>query len=227
MFGLFENKSTICRGPGLDIFDVFRTVDTVIEYATSDQEKEGREKGINVAAAIYAPVLRDLEERQKEIIAETDKKQQDFESQANLLKKQCEYYENGIDYYKRKIAELAETTPGADNFFDAVNRHGMFSEASSARAFSSAICYYWSIADSLKKKMDEKREKYFKIEFEKQSLVWQNKIKSVHQKIVELMKEFKYATNETIKKISHIVDDAMEEYSEVLAEYNALKEMRK
>ena len=71
-----------------------------VVYATTDQEKEGREKGIEATAKIYEPILKNLEERQKKIIAATDKEQSFLGGQAKSLKEQCAKYE-------KKTAELA------------------------------------------------------------------------------------------------------------------------
>mgnify|MGYP007069949238 CR=1 FL=1 len=96
----------------------------------------------------------------------------------------------------------------------------MFSGVSSVRGISSAIYDSWSLSDYLKNKMNEKREKFYKAEFEKQSLVWQDKIKTVRNNIVQSiknLKSLKTANKEQIKYITGIVNEAIEEYCETFA----------
>ena len=195
----------------------------LFEYATSDQESEGRELGIKTAANIYEPVLKNLEIRQEKIIAATDKEPSFFEGQAKSLREQCAEYE-------QKTAELAAIIKSrsekkadiVDNILSSTT--SSYSEGL-ARCMGNHIYNSWSLPDYLDKKMEEKREKFFKIEFEKQALVWQEKIKSVRAKIVESirnLKSYKISNRAQLKHISDIVDDAVNEYCETLAKYNAL-----
>ena len=76
--------------------------------------------------------------------------------------------------------------------------------------------------------MNEKREKFYKIEFEKKSLEWQGKIKNLRAQIVESinnLKNLKSYNKNQLEYISKIVDDALKEYCESIAKYNALVEM--
>ena len=79
---------------------------TAYKYATTDQEKEGRELGIEIAAAIYEPVFKNFKAKQKKIKAETDKEYFDAKSQVKLLKEQCAYYERETANYKSKIETI-------------------------------------------------------------------------------------------------------------------------
>ena len=213
----------------LNPFQPILDICKVVEYVATDQEQEGHEKGIKAAANIYKPILKKLQERQKKIINATDKEQIDFEAQAKLLKKQCAGYEKKTAELAIKIKnQSAKKSSGIDSFFATVNSYGMFSGVNSVRGIDSVMYDSWSLSDYLEKKMNEKREKFYKIEFEKKSLEWQEKIKSVREKIVESIKNLKNlkSTNRSqIANISGIVDDALNEYCETLAKYNALKEM--
>ena len=71
---------------------------TLVRYAVTDQEKEGREAGIKAAAKIYEPVLRDMERQQAKILADLDKEQIDFEYKAKFLINKCSVYEKNCRY---------------------------------------------------------------------------------------------------------------------------------
>ena len=209
-----------------DIMDKLRAAKKIVDYVTSDQEKEGREQGINAAANIYKPVLTKLEKRQAKIIALIDKEQIDFAEQAAQLKEECAEYE-------KKTADLADilkrkSSSNVDKFFDTVGRFGMFGGEDSIRGMGIVMYDSWSLADHLEKKMNEKRAKYYKEEFQSKSIEWQVKIKSVRVKLLETIKNFKNlkASNKNqLKYITSKIDEALEEYCETFAKYNALKEM--
>lgn len=221
-------KTVSATVSAVSVANPFRDIFKVVEYMLTDQEKEGRELGIKAAVNIYEPVLKNLEIRQVKIIAASDKERSFFEGQAKFLKEQCAEYE-------RKTAELAaiikshsdKKSESVDIFFSQINSFGMYSGAN-IRIICDDIYNSQSLSDYLDDKMKEKREKFFKIEFERQALVWQEKIKSVRAKIVESirnLKSLKISNREQLKYISAIVDDAVNEYCETLARYNALKEM--
>ena len=104
-----------------------KTAKTVIKYATTDQEKEGREIGTEVAANIYKPVLDSLKRQKDKIIAEEQNEQSNFESQANLLTEQCAYYERETANYKSLIATIIRehgTSPGVKAVLAALSAGG-------------------------------------------------------------------------------------------------------
>lgn len=210
--------------PFQPVFDIFK----VVEYVATDQEKEGRELGIKAAANIYEPVLKNLEIRQIKIIAATDKEQSFFEGQAKSLREQCTEYEQKTAELAARIKNRSEKkSKSVDNLLNTINSFGMYS-SHSVSVIGGDIYDSWSLSDYLEKKMKEKREKFYEIEFKKQSLVWQEKIKSVRAKIVESiknLKSLKISNRKQLKYISDIVDDAVSEYCETFAKYNALKEM--
>ena len=216
------------QDPVSELVDTARAVKKVVDYVATDQEKEGRELGIKATANIYEPVLKNLEIRQVKIIAATDKEQSFFEGQAKSLREQCAEYEQKTAELAARIKNYSEKkSESVDNFFNTINSFGMYS-SHSVGIIGGDIYDSWSLSNYLEKKMNEKREKFYKIEFEKQSLVWQEKIKSVRAKIVESiknLKSLKISNREQLKYISAIVDDAVNEYCETFAKYNALKEM--
>lgn len=55
-------------------YQAAKTTKIVYDYATTDQEKEGRELGIATAAKVYAPVFDGLESQLKKISAEKKKR---------------------------------------------------------------------------------------------------------------------------------------------------------
>lgn len=190
MFNFFKDmgKTTFpapfpSRNPISELVDTARAVGKVAEYVTTDQEEEGRELGIKAAARIYEPVLEKLEIRQVKIIAATDKEQSFFEGQAKSLREQCAKYEQKTAEIAERIKKHSEKkSKSVDNFFSRINSFGMYS-AQSVSGIGGDIYNSWSLSNYLEKKMNAKREKFYKIEFEKQSLVWQEKIKSVRAKI--------------------------------------------
>lgn len=255
---------------------VSNAISTIKDYATTDQEKEGREKGTKGAADIYKPVLEELESRQKEIIKELDEEQKNFKEQATILKKQCvEYeietaeFEKNLQKQSNKMADelqsffegeikslqkqssererrMAEIISkirsqgdkqkelALDNFIKASNATGMFNESDDLLNVIANTLYMLMNLNPfgyfLEKKMCEKRDKYYKIEFKKKSLKWQEKIKSVRNKILQSIESWESLTNsnkEQIQYITKIVDDAFNEYCETLAKYNVLREMEK
>ena len=51
-------------------YQAAKTAGTVIDYATTDQEKEGRELGTMAAEKVYKPALKNLQKQKNKIIAE-------------------------------------------------------------------------------------------------------------------------------------------------------------
>ena len=173
----------------LNPFQPILDICKVVEYVATDQEQEGHEKGIKAAANIYKPILKKLQERQKKIINATDKEQIDFEAQAKLLKKQCAGYEKKTAELAIKIKnQSAKKSSGIDSFFETVNSYGMFSGVNSVRGIDSVMYDSWSLSDYLEKKMDEKREKFYKIEFEKNLLNGKKKLKVCEKKLLSRLK---------------------------------------
>lgn len=105
----------------------------------------------------------------------------------------------------------------------------------SARAFSSAVAgagFSWLALPAavltyfLESEMSEKRERFFKEEFDKQALLWQGKIKENQEEIlktIEQLKVFKYHKGYKIKELKDRVADAQKEYCGARADYNTLK----
>ena len=226
------------------VYTAGKTAKTAYKYVTTDQEKEGRELGIKVAAKIYEPVFEDLKRQKDKIIAEEKKEHSDFESQAKLLNKQCEYYERETANYKRQIETIkrehgdspgvkaALTTLAASG--GATIGTGAMLGVNSVRAFGStvassgfsllalpaAILTYF-----LESEMHEKRERFFQEEFEKKARVWLGKIESCKAEISERLKSLKFLKHNNtyrIKELKGIVDDALKEYSGARTDYNTL-----
>ena len=105
----------------------------------------------------------------------------------------------------------------------------------SVRAFSSAVCsagLSWLALPAavltyiLESEMNEKRERFFKEEFEKKALVWQRKIESCKAEISEKIKSLKFLkqrNTDKVKQLKAIVDDALKEYCGARADYNTLE----
>lgn len=230
-------------------YQAAKTAGTVIDYATTDQEKEGRELGTKAAAKLYAPVLNGLKNRQKQIIAETNKVYADAESQKNFLRDKLAYYQRETATYKSKIETIRREhgdDPGVKDFFVALAASaasggaaigaGTVLSGNFVRAFSSSVAtsaLSWLALPAavvtyiLESEMKEKRERFCKEEFEKQALVWQEKIKSCRAEISERIKNlqfFKDCANYKMKDLNDKVVAAYEEYWGAQADYIVLTE---
>ena len=229
---------------GAAVYTAGKAAKTVIDYATTDQEKEGRELGTEVAAAIYGPVFKNFKAKQKKINAETDKEYFDAKSQVKLLKEQCAYYERETANYKSKIETIKREhgdSPGVKAVLSALAASGgatigtgAMLGVNSVRAFGSSVAsagFAWLALPAavltyiLESEMSEKRERFFKEEFEKKALVWKKKIESVRAEILASIKNlraFKADKTEELNRLTKLVDDAMKEYFGARADYNAL-----
>ena len=221
---------------------------TAYKYATTDQEKEGRELGIEIAAAIYEPVFKNFKAKQKKIKAETDKEYFDAKSQVKLLKEQCAYYERETANYKSKIETIKREhgdSPGVKAVLIALAASGASGGATigtgamlginSVRAFGSTVAsagFAWLALPAtfltyiLESDMESKREKFFQEEWEKKAVMWQGKIESCRAEISERIKSLKFLkqrNNYKVKELKGIVDDALKEYSGARVDYNTLK----
>lgn len=227
------------------VYQGAKTAATVIDYATTDQEKEGRELGTEVASKVYAPVFDDLKRQADKITAEEKKEQSDFESQANLLKEQCAYYEREAAAYKSKIETIRREhgdDPGVKGVLTALAASGgatigtgAMLGANAVRAFSSSVAaagFSWLALPAavltyiLKSEMNEKRERFFRIEFDKKADVWLEKIESCKAEISQRIKSLKFLKHNNtykVKELKAVVDDALKEYCGAQADYNTLK----
>ena len=237
-------------------YQAAKTAKTVYDYATTDQEKEGRELGIEAAAKLYAPVLNGLKNRQKQIIAETNKVYADAESQKNFLRDKLAYYQRETATYKSKIETIRREhgdDPGVKDFFVALAASvgaasggaasggaaigtGAVLSGNFVRAFSPSVAtsaLSWLALPAavvtyiLESEMKEKRERFCKEEFEKQALVWQEKIKSYRAEISEWIKNLQFVkgcANYKMKDLNDKVVAAHEEYWGAQADYIVLTE---
>ena len=164
----------------------------------------------------------------------TDKLQSFFESEIKSLQKQSAEREQRMAKIISKIRTQSDKQKelALDNFIKASSATGMFNESDDLLDVIANTLYMLMNLNPfgyfLDKKMCEKRDKYYKIEFKKQSLTWQEKIKNVRKEILQSIESWESLTNSNKKQIQHIakiVDDAFNEYCETLAKYNVLKEM--
>ena len=233
-------------------YQAAKTTKTVYDYATTDQEKEGRELGIATAAKVYAPVLNGLKNRQKQIIAETNKVYADAESQKNFLRDKLAYYQRETANYKRKIetirrehgndsrvkdvlVALAASASGGGSAIGA----GAVLSANFVRNFSSSVAgagFSWLALPAavvtyiLESEMNDKRKRFFKEEFEKKSREWLEKIESCKEKIVTAIKNLRAVKADgadKLNRLAKIVADAQNDYSEAMARYNILNSVVK
>ncbi len=106
--------------------------------------------------------------------------------------------------------------------------------ANAARAFSSTVAgagLSWLALPAavvtyiLESEMNDKRERFCKEEFEKQALVWLEKIESCKAEISDLMKSLKFLKHNNTYKIKELkaeVDDALQEYCGAMSDYKML-----
>lgn len=229
------------------VYQAAKTAGTVIDYATTDQEKEGRELGAATAAKVYAPALEDLQKQKNKIIAEEKNAQSNFATQAKFLTEQCAHYERETANYKRKIETIRRehgNDPGVKAVLVALAASasgggaaigaGAVLSGNFVRAFSSSVAtsaLSWLALPAavvtyvLESEMNDKRERFFKEEFEKQALVWQEKIKSCRAEISERIKSLKFLKHNNTYKIKELkaeVDDALQEYCGAMSDYKML-----
>ena len=218
---------------------------TVIDYATTDQEKEGRELGTMAAAKSYAPVLEDLEQQKKKIIAAMDRETSNVESRIKLLREQLVHYEHGSVYYKSKIETIKREhgdSPGVKAVLTALASSGgsaigtgAMLGINSARAFSSAVCSVgisWLALPAavvtyvLESEMNSKRERFFQEEFDKKAVVWLGKIESCRtdiEKSIKNLRDIKAEGADVLNRLAKIVDDALKECGGAQVKYNMLE----
>ena len=198
---------------------MFDDIFAIIEYVSSDQEKEGRELGIKKAASMYKPILESLELKQKELIKELDNKTISFKNKAEVLMQSIKNIKFETEMLKNKMRKNSAYKKYGD-LID-VNKSG-------GNILYGAIAMGWNgnlIADWLNKKMDKKRMKYFKIEFNKQEAKWLDKINSIEKEILNQKNELKKLTcgdEEAIEKLLKIHEKAVQEYAIVYSQAQAL-----
>ena len=82
---------------------MFDDIIAIIDYVSSDQEKEGRELGIKKATSMYKPILESLELKQKKLIKELDDESISFSSKAELLKQSVMNIECETEKWKNNM----------------------------------------------------------------------------------------------------------------------------
>ena len=135
-------------------FGTLKLVAKTVSCITTDQEKEGRELGINKAAEIYAPIFRVADAEYENLKRELALEKKDFISQK-------EFWKNKAVYYEKKKKKLEEDIDRL------TNSHPELRKYAGKDSFSGVSeCYpimdIGLLADLLKGHMDEKRQKYYK-----------------------------------------------------------------
>lgn len=191
----------------------------LVKYVTTDQEREGRELGITKAAEIYAPVLKKLEKELKTLKNELDKETNDFDAQYMLLRKKAEYYVAQKGKVLKDIEKLKKKKPDISDFIDICLNSGL----SGASVFME-YDHYDAIGEWLHKKMDEKRQEFFEIEFKEKEREWKKKISEIKAEVKKLAKSLEALTKEDkqkLKQIASLVNRAITDYELVLEQYNS------
>ncbi|MBO5638209.1 MAG: hypothetical protein J5906_11965 [Acidaminococcaceae bacterium] len=193
----------------------------IVKYIATDQEKEGRELGITLAAEIYAPVLKKLENDHLALKNELDRETEDFDSQYKLLRKKAEYYVTQKEKVLKDIERLKKKKPELSDFID--NCLGTSFSASTIIAKYDDV-----IGDWLHEKMEKKRQKYFEIEFKKKERVWKKKITEIKaeiKKLTESLNALKTEDKQKLKQIVSLVNRSISDYELVLEQYNSFKNL--
>lgn len=193
----------------------------IVKYIATDQEKEGRELGITLAAEIYAPVLKKLENDHLALKNELDRETEDFDSQYKLLRKKAEYYVTQKEKVLKDIERLKKKKPELSDFID--NCLGTSFSASTIIAKYDDV-----IGDWLHEKMEKKRQKYFEIEFKKKERVWKKKITDIKaeiKKLTESLNALKTEDKQKLKQIVSLVNRSISDYELVLEQYNSFKNL--
>ena len=198
---------------------MFDDIIAIIDYVSSDQEKEGRELGIKKATSMYKPILESLELKQKKLIKELDDESISFSSKAELLKQSVMNIECETEKWKNNM----RLNRSYSKFSTIIKEN-----KSGGSILYGAISMGWDghlVADWLNKKMDQKRIKYFEIEFNKQEAKWVDKINNVEKEITSLknkLKKLTYSDKEAMEKLLKIHEKAVQEYANVYSQYQAL-----
>ena len=151
-----------------------------------------------------------------------EQEQSHFEDKVKLLRGQCASYEKKAADISVAINSMRGRSSALDDLISTMLIGGIQS------AFTTPISLGGGLGALLRKKMDEKREKYYQIELKEKSMEWQSKINIIRKKIAESinsLKSMKSSNQAQIQCISKMVDDAIEAYCEKKAQYNFLSEM--
>lgn len=190
------------------------------KYLFTDQEKEGRELGITKAAEIYAPIFREADAAYNNLKVELEREKSDFKSRYKFWLDKGVFYEKKKERTKEDIDRLVNAHPQLRKHIDMNKGFGV-----SGAAYPT-IDIGGFFADLLQGRMDEKRQKYFKIQFEETSKDWKRKITQCKLRYSELDTNRVSLTIENKQKIDEIialVNNEKTEYEKVLETYNTLK----
>lgn len=201
-------------------FGTLKLVAKTVSYITTDQEKEGRELGINKAAEIYAPIFREADAACEDFERELAEERNDFFSRKELWKNKAIYYEKKKKELEEDVDRLTKSHPELRKYVDKDSISGV--------SGFYPIMDIGILADLLKGHMDEKRQKYFKIQFEESSKEWQEKISKCKLKCTNYSMDITTIKEENkvkMDKIIELVNSEKAKYEEVLKTYNTLKSL--
>ena len=201
------------------IYDVTK----IVEYVRSDQEKEGREAGIKAASDIYAPVLKKMENKRKNIVEEIKKEQEAFEEKVKHIMDEYNKCENETNNEINFIASMRGQSPDMDTLITSLGKNGLYATICGP-LFENFMCII-SIGYFLEKKMDAKRKEYFKIELESKSKEWETKIERERIDILKSIDELnkcKDCNKDRLERIKNLMKDMMSNYCEKTAQHNFL-----
>lgn len=205
--------------PLYTIYDVAK----IVEYVRSDQEKEGREAGMKAASDIYAPVLKKMEKKRKNIVEEIKNEQEVFEEKVKHIIDECNECEKETNNEIKFIDSMRGQSPNMDALITSLEKNGLYTTICGP-IIENLMCII-SIGYFLEKKMNAKRKEFFKIELESKSKEWEEKIERERIGIINSIDELnkcKDRNKDRLGKIKNLMNDIMSNYCEKTAQHNFL-----
>lgn len=211
----------------IPIINPFDDVSKIYQYATTDQEKEGREEGKKIAAEVFRPVLENLEYRHLSIKKEIQNEQNSYEAKVDQLRKYYLEYQKGVTICSTQISSMYGISPKMDTLINCMGCNGILG------AIISPITIFTftniGLGGILKDVMDKKRMKYSQLELESQSIIWTKKIYREKQRIdktISYLSTIRKDHKNTLQELIDLINKEVNEYCEVSAQCNMLTLVR-
>lgn len=206
-----------------DAFGLGKTTKTVIKYAITDQEKEGREAGIILAAEIYKPVVKRLESECDNIVNMIKKYRDRNETKLENIYQLAEDLRRNDESICIKINKIKSNRSDLEVFLkEFMLNDCILGTISLLPVFRSN----YLISSMLHNKMKKKYKKYREIEFQKEQKVWLNKIEEIKGEMLDIVEEFSKLEKERQQledELAKVLNLTTENYAEHLKQLAILE----
>ncbi len=202
------------------IGDILDIPASILDYAFTDQEKEGREGGKIVAAENYKPILGKQKRFQAEIKEIIHNERLNFDKQVELILDKCYSYTITNDNISSSINNKRGKSSNLDSVIDIVLNND--------RSKWNEKIYERFSLNPLRRAMYEKRHRFFLIEFDDQRAIWQDKIKETNKEIndsIDSLSHLKNANQETLNKIKELILNSTDQYFELSTQFAVINYM--